>query len=120
MGAAGSVTVLEFIREMLALSQLPYSVDQVLEQTATTAIEMIDTNDNPFDDKYADSLRYTKTVQEAIDLITQNAEYYVVFMSALLVYFDREFARLESAGKLNLNAIAKQRILELLDLIKIF
>lgn len=118
--AINAVTVLEFIREILSLSRLPYTVDQVLEKTAATAIELIDTNDNPFDDKYADSLRITKTVDEAIELITQNPEYYIVFMSALVVFFDQEFAKLEEAGKLDFSAIAKQRILELLDMIKIF
>ncbi len=96
MPGAEHKTVLEFTKEFLQITGLPLSVDAIFALTIDKALEIIDTNDDPLDDKYADALRIAGSdVSSLQELFATSPEYYVIFFSSLMVVLDEQTLHIE-------------------------
>lgn len=80
----------DFIEDFRKVTGLRESVNEIITETVNKAVELIETNTEPLDDKFAEALRLTKSNQELAELVKENPEYYVLFISALMVVLDEK------------------------------
>lgn len=104
----------QFIEDFIKASGLKVSVEVILEETVAKAAELIETNDEPLDDKFAEALRLTKSQEEFADLVKENPEYYVLFISALMVVLD------EKTQNMTFTPDQKTKLSAILDRVKMF
>jgi hypothetical protein len=101
--------VKDFIAKFIDITEIFESVEGIAKQSIRKAIEMIEGNDDTLDDHYAEAFRMAKDEVEQQRLVEEYPEYYIIFLSALMVVLE------EKIKDKQLDASQKKELNELLD-----
>jgi len=108
------MTIGELITAFIKITGVKENLESAVTATIKLAIKTIYETESPLDDKFADAILLTKSTEEVRDLVEQNPEYFIIFMSALMEFFEK------SLEMINLDSNQKKELVELLKGIKIF
>jgi predicted RNase H-like nuclease len=104
--------VKDFIAKFIDITEIFESVEGISKETIRRSIEMIEENDDTLDDHYAEAFRMAKDEVEQQKLVEDYPEYYIIFLSALMVVLE------EKIKDKQLDTKQKKDLSELLDTIE--
>ncbi|MFW5702380.1 MAG: hypothetical protein ACOCXP_00235 [Candidatus Dojkabacteria bacterium] len=98
----------KFIKKFIDITDIPGTPEEIAKASVAKAIEMIETNDDPLDDKFAEALKASSGDQQAmVELVEDNSEYYVLFVSGMMVELEERYntVQLSDQQQIELNGL---------------
>lgn len=102
--------VKSFIEKFINITNIPGTAREIVQASVSKSVELIETNDDPLDDKYAEALWACADDEQAmIELVEENPDYYIFFIYGMMEVLG------ERLDIIDLNGEQKQELNQLLD-----